>query len=353
MCLIADDICQRLAQALCLKPIGAGEMAGIKAAGADRQAAQTAEFGQAHRSIGAGNDQPRGAGGKHSAGHCARREIRREIGREIGRDLARDLGRAYQQNTAIDQDLGCSQRVEIAAMVKRAHQPHDLVGGTAEVQPRHGLGPVKTAMQLPRHAFMVLGAAVAGAGLQRGDHGGKAVECRLETAAVQRQRRVMRADVKGAAFDNCTLVEAALDQMPVDFMLGIPLQKRPDRRIQPGMPGQGTVVEIDCALPRQCQCRLGQDRKIGDRQQPVDPRIQGRIHAFVGIVTRRGFGKPVAQPLCQILARGFNPQIPPARPSFGIAIQGDHSGDRMAALQPHVDLSARRPRRRRRVARKA
>ena len=133
-------------------------------------------------------------------------------------------------------DLGRRQRVPVAAMVQRAHQPHDRLrrGWVKSIRPKAA----------GRSARSASGARIRTCGARRRPvsscvrHGGKAVHPRLKTAGVQGQRGVVGGDVKAALFQDAAFVHAAFDQVPGDAMLRLAGQNAP-RPARSGPHGAG------------------------------------------------------------------------------------------------------------------
>ena len=224
---------------------------------AGRVAPAVAQVRQPHRTGGGGDDQRGGVTDQHLA-------------RRAG--AVHRLGPAHQPDGAVLCDLGAAQRVAVIAVVERAHHRRDLGAAARDVEHRRVFRAVGAAVMAAR--CRVLRLAFDLAPFQHLREVGKALQRDGEAAGVERERGFLGRHVEHPLQQDVALVDARSHPVPGDPVAARALEQRPDRRVEAGVTGQGAVVEIDPAVTRAGQHRLGHEREIGDAQKPVrlDPR---------------------------------------------------------------------------------
>ena len=111
-----------------------------------------------------------------------------------------------------------------------------------------------------------LGAHVAG-GERRGDAGERG-QRRLVAAGVEREGGLVVGDREVLGGDDLALVDAGRHQVPRDGVLVLTVEDRPRRHVEPGVPRQRPVVEVD-RRRHAVQHVVGDHPQVGDAQQDV------------------------------------------------------------------------------------
>ena len=114
-------------------------------------------------------------------------------------------------------------------MVQRPHLPRHHFRRRHEIQPPERRWPVGPQIQAALRQILWHPAQSA---FQLRNQIGKAVNRRLETPGVQRQRGVLRVDIEQPLLKDIALIHSAADQMPGDPMPHLAVPQRPDRRVQ-------------------------------------------------------------------------------------------------------------------------
>ena len=83
--------------------------------------------------------------------------------------------------------------------------------------------------------------------LEARQHVGESRKARLEALGVQGQRRIVGGNVEVGTRIDAAFVDAVGNRMPGDAVAFLTGQQRPARRVQPGISGQRTIVEVDGA----------------------------------------------------------------------------------------------------------
>ena len=116
-----------------------------------------------------------------------------------------------------------------------------------------------------------------------------------------------------AGDEQVALVDAGFHHVPADAVVGFAVEQSPDGRVETGHARQGAVVEVDRALGGQGQHVVGDDREVGDAEEPVEARA--RAQACNGVVD----GQPVGR-----------------RPADHVGVGRDHGGDAVAVVEQLV-----------------
>ena len=193
-------------------------------------------------------------------------------------------------------------------MIQRAHNAGQRLCRLIQPQDTARLGALGQA-EIAALA-QVLRAARGQARLQLLHQRGEAFDPGGIACGVERKGCVLRRNLNRMLDEDVPLIHPAVDQVPGYGVPGFARQKRPDRRVQPGVARQRAVMEIHCALGRQGQQIIVQNVEIGDAKQPV------------------------AGQAGQLRARRLDPQPRLARPIGQHRVAGDKGSNPMPPVQP-------------------
>ena len=169
---------------------------------------------------------------------------------------ARRLFRLMHQHAApAGAEFRCAKRVPVGPVIERLDEPHDLRRRFREIQPPSPARPIGTGIDMA--TFRGLDRPFGLATLQQPRHLGERVDRLRITLGVQRQRGIFKTHLEPPLHQHIAFINTGGDPMPGDAMLGLTIQQRPDRRIQPRVLRQRPVMEIHRAHGGQSQHVLG------------------------------------------------------------------------------------------------
>ncbi len=231
----------------------------------------------------------------------------------------RPAGQAQAQDgdgLAADEGLGQPQWVRVGAEVQRPHQRRQLRRGTIPAQEAGGgRAPVPPEVGTPGQ---VLGLGPHLARGQTPDQLGEGVDTGLVAAGAERQGGVLGRDGHRAPDQDIALVDALGHHVPDDAVGGLAVQDGPGRGVQPRVPGQRTVVEVDRPATGERDHLGGQEREVVDAEEVVEGRpTQGGDQVLAGI-----------DPL----------DAPFPGPAHHLSVGGDHAQEGVAGFEQ--DLTA-------------
>ena len=224
----------------------------------------------------------------------------------------------HRDNPALVGNPRHGERVPIGPVIKAQNQRNNLFGGVLKINRAKSVRAFEFAKILARAKRLRLAGHLW---LREAAHQlGKTAQRAFIGFCVQRQGRVLWADVKRHLQNHIPGIDLRLHKMPADRVLSLAAEPRPDRRVEPRILGQGTIMKVDASATRQAQNRLRQKLKIGHRQQPV--------------------GAVVAQAVRQTLPRVEHRDLLRHRPAAQRRHFTDQTGDVMPSLQPKLRTAA-------------
>ena len=202
------------------------------------------------------------------------------------------LGHDHQ--LAVVQRLGRTDGVGIGAEIERTHERGDLRRGLVPADGA-GRGGAVLAAEILLHAFGLRAALQRAVGealhqLFEAFHAG------FEALGVERERGLAFGQVKAALHQDVTLVDGARHPVPGDAVAAFAVEHGPHGRVEAGVFGQRTVVEVD-RRARGHRDHLGrQHREVGDREEVVEGAdvLRGEQRGRVGQHADALLGSPSA-----------------------------------------------------------